>query len=326
MSRFKECEVSSVEQVCSFDDEYVYDLEMNQDEGYDPWFFANNILVHNSSYFSMQKLLSHSNTLLADQDGNVHEKAYDIIQEAEDALNKGVDRWARVALNSKDPRFFFKREAIAERGVFLNVKKRYILKILDDEGAKGVKYKYTGLSVVKTTMPKSLKPMVKNLFETMVETRDSNECQKIYNQIYEKFMKMDYNELAMVSGLSDYEKFGNGSSGFNTVKGATANFKAAYFHNQVLKDLGLQNKYPRVGSGDKVKYVYIKKNNKYGISIIGWQGDMPKEFNEFIDLDYKLMFEKTIISAIKSVYEAIEWKLFKPGTAPEIDLDSFFSQ
>ena len=44
-------EVTCVEQLEDFVDEYVYDLEM--EDSNQPWFFANDILIHNSLYFSL---------------------------------------------------------------------------------------------------------------------------------------------------------------------------------------------------------------------------------------------------------------------------------
>tara|TARA_R110000737_G_scaffold350372_2_gene389142 strand:+ start:8869 stop:11502 length:2634 start_codon:yes stop_codon:yes gene_type:complete len=278
-----------------------------------------------SSYISIQTLLDHLDKPLLDEDGLVSKDVYSIIQDTEDALNDGVDHWARIALNSKDPRFVFKREAIAERGIFQNEKKRYILKVVDDEGAVGVKFKYTGISVVRTSMPKALKPLIKELIEIMINTMDPVETQKYYNNINTLFNDMSYNELATTQGISDYEKYLPGCREFQVSKGGTANFKAAYFHNQLLKELGLENKYQKIGSGDKVKSIAVKSNNKYGITTIGWQGDIPKEFEDLLDIDYNVMFRKIILSSLENIYKAVEWNLFKPGKAPEIDLDSFFS-
>ena len=49
--------IVSCEQIGEFDDEYVYDLEIDE-EGYDnQTFFANDILVHNSNYVTFQEVV-----------------------------------------------------------------------------------------------------------------------------------------------------------------------------------------------------------------------------------------------------------------------------
>ena len=62
-------------------------------------------------------------------------------------------------------------------------KKRYILHVLDDEGIPVDKFKYTGVEVVRTTMPKAIKPHVKNIIETMIRTKDYNTTNTLFNEM-----------------------------------------------------------------------------------------------------------------------------------------------
>jgi len=107
-----------VEELNAFEDEYVYDLEMVDQE--QPWFYANDILVHNSSYISIAPLINNGVKFWEDQSkGLIHQETYDKIQEIEDYLNEGITKWARKALLTEDPRFVFKRESIADVATFL---------------------------------------------------------------------------------------------------------------------------------------------------------------------------------------------------------------
>ena len=50
--------IKSCDYVGEFDNEYVYDLEI-EEEGYDSQtFFANNILVHNSNYVAFEEVVN----------------------------------------------------------------------------------------------------------------------------------------------------------------------------------------------------------------------------------------------------------------------------
>ena len=84
--------------------------------------------------------------------------------EKENFLNEEIKVWGGKNLNSKDCRFIFKREVIADTGIFLQ-KKRYVMHILDDEGIPMDKYKYTGVEVVRSTMPDAIKPYVKGVID-----------------------------------------------------------------------------------------------------------------------------------------------------------------
>ena len=51
-------EIESVENVGYFENEYVYDIEVNESDYSDQTFFANDILVHNSNYVNFGRVLS----------------------------------------------------------------------------------------------------------------------------------------------------------------------------------------------------------------------------------------------------------------------------
>ena len=110
-------------------------------------------------------------------------------------LNKQIMIWGKKTFNSKDCRFVFKRECIAEVGVFLQ-KKRYVMNILDDEGAKINKTKYTGVEVVRTTLPNSLKPHMKNVIETMLSTQDYQKTNEAMKVVHEKFKDLPITDIA----------------------------------------------------------------------------------------------------------------------------------
>jgi len=122
----------------------------------------NDPIIYNdtdSSYVTISPLLKHMNIPLfieahspATKNIVVKSEVYDLVQDIEDYLNKHIETWARNTLNTISPRFVFKRESICDKGLFLQ-KKRYVLHKLDDEGDPCNTFKYTGVEVVRTTMP-----------------------------------------------------------------------------------------------------------------------------------------------------------------------------
>ena len=96
--------------------------------------------------------------------------------------------------------------------------------------------------------------------------------------------------------------------------------KAAYYHNLLVDKFGIDRKYEKIASGDKIRYFYVRKPNRYGISVIGYKYYYPKEFVEIFEPDYELMFEKIIFSTIERFYEAVNWTLKRPGTQTQTDL------
>tara|TARA_R100001163_G_scaffold54260_1_gene41591 strand:- start:757 stop:1761 length:1005 start_codon:yes stop_codon:yes gene_type:complete len=276
-----------------------------------------------SSYVSITPLVNKGLNFL---DGNdVHQDTHDKIQEIEDYLNDGVLEWAKKSLLSQDSRFVFKRECIADVGVFLQ-KKRYVMHILDDEGIKENKFKYTGVEVVRTTMPNAIKPYAKKIIETMLSTQSLSKTNQVLNETYDIFKKLTPEELAFVMGVKGYEKYAVACNEFNTVKSMPIHVKSAYFYNLLLDKLNTGNRYEDLGSGDKVRYMYVEKPNKYGLDSIGFKYDYPKEFHDIFKVDYEKMFEKILFQGIERFYDCVGWKIRKPAENVQVELFDLFSK
>lgn len=277
-----------------------------------------------SSYISIKNINEHLGQTLCDDTGRVSKQTYKTVQDIEDYLNEGIDQWARSNLNSKDPRFVFKRECIADVGMFLE-KKRYVLHVLDDEGIPVDKFKYTGVEVVRTTIPEPVKPYIKKIIETMMLSKNLGSTNKLLNETYDIFKDLSVEDIAFGMGCKEYDKYASKCDEFNTCKGMPIHVKASYMHNKILEKLGLENEYELIGNGDKVRYLYVQQPNRYGINAIGYKYYYPKEFKELFKVDRELMFDKIVFSIIERFYDCVKWKAKKPGMAVQTDLFDLLS-
>jgi DNA polymerase elongation subunit (family B) len=250
---------------------------------------------------------------------------YSSCDELEKYINDNISEWAIKFLRSEDPRFVFKRESICDNGIFIG-KKYYVLHMLDDEGVKVDKFKYKGVDVVKTTMPKKVKPYVKKVIEHMIATQSFKETNDLFNEAYEEFKKLPITDIAKISGMNNYSEYSARCNGMNTAKGMPSHLKAAYYHDLIVEQNVWSSKYEKFKNGDKVKMVYIKKPNKYDLNMIGFKGDWPEEFDSIFTVDYELMFGKVFYAAIERFYEAVGWKLRKPSENVKVELDDLFGE
>ena len=286
----------------------------------------NQCIVYNdtdSSYISVKPLITAGLPFTGD-DGKLTEEFFNEVQNIEDFLNDEIKVWGRKALNSKDCRFVFKREVIADVGIFLQ-KKRYVLHILDDEGIPMDKYKYTGVEVVRSTMPDAIKPHVKNIIETMLSTQSIAETNKALDNVYKIFKDLPVEDITFVSGIKGYERYAGQCDGYKTAKGMPIHVKAAYFHNLILKRLGVENKYETISSGDKVRYFYVEHPNPYNLSCIAYKYYYPEEFKKIFHADYDKMFEKILYNVIERFYDNVNWTPQKPGSAVQTNLFELLS-
>ncbi|NBW58254.1 hypothetical protein EBR43_10850 [bacterium] len=121
-------------------------------------------------------------------------------------------------------------------------------------------------------------------------------------------------------GIKGYEKYSAQCDGFKTAKHMPIHVKAAYFYNILLDRFSTGKKYEKISSGDKVRFFYTRQPNKFGIPVLGYKYNYPKEFAKCIEVDHELMFEKIIFSVIERFYEAVRWKLQTPGSQVQTDL------
>lgn len=276
-----------------------------------------------SSYISIRCINNFLNNKLSES-GKVTNKTYEIVQQIEDYLNVEITDWAKKNLNSKDPRFVFKRECIADVGMFLE-KKRYVLHVLDDEGIPVDKYKYTGVEVVRTTIPEPVKPYIKKIIETMMSTQNLGSTNKILNETYDIFKELPVESIAFAMGCKEYDKYASRCDGFNTCKGMPIHVKASYMYNKILEKYNIDHKYEAIGTGDKVRYLYVQQPNRFAANAIGYKYYYPEEFREIFKVDRELMFDKIVFSIIERFYSCVKWKAKKPGMAVQTDLFELLS-
>jgi hypothetical protein len=308
-------EIESVECIGEFEDEYVYDIEMSEDTEHT--FFANDMLVHNSVYLTINEILRLENIQLTDGKKSVTPEAKKLIEEIESVLNNEITEWAKKTLYTIDPRFVFKREVIADRGVFL-IKKRYILHVIDDEGVAVDKFKYTGVEVARSTTPKKVKSLIKAVTEKAIMTGDIRSANAEYADVFDQFSKMEPDDIAIRSSVNNLDQYASDIDIYSFKKGTPSHVKAAIAYNMLLVQHKLDKELEPIASGSKAKKLYCKPN-KYKLDAIAYQTALPKEFG--IEPDYEKMFDKLITSPIQKIYESLSWHL--PPIGKEVQTDMF---
>lgn len=273
-----------------------------------------------SNYITIQPILDKLKIPLH-VDKSVTEEAHKIVDDLEKIINKEILDWARSDLNSNDPRFEFKREAIADVGTFLQ-KKRYIIHILDEEGIACDKFKYVGVEVARSTTPKTIKEFIKKTIETAFLTQDTKKTNDVFRECYENFKKLNVVEAAFRKSVKDYEKYSSNASLNKFEKGTPCHVKASIAYNLLLKEYKILSKYEPIKSAQKIKYFYLNKN-PYNLDAIAFINDFPKEF-EKLKMDYDKMFEKIVVPPIENVYDAIGWRLPQMGKEVQTDLFDLF--
>ena len=235
-------------------------------------------------------------------------------------LDKSMEELGR-RLNCTDNRLKFKREVIASSGIFV-AKKRYALCVYDKEGVRYTKpwIKIMGMETARSSTPQLVRDKLKRAIEIILM---ENEQSLIYfvSNFRKMFFEQPIEKVAFPRGISGLEVYDDPDTIYK--KSTPIATKAALLHNHQIKKLNLQEAYPLLKEGDKIKFIHIKVPNPYGKhgrdKVMAFMGSTPKEFNLENYVDYEMQFEKTFLEPLKNVTNIIGWNV-----EVKVTLESFF--
>jgi len=88
-------------------------------------------------------------------------------------------------IKPKYNKFYLKQEVVADKALFMEVKKKYVLHIVDNEGKSVDEYDYKGMVMRRSEYPQHTKKCVSELIGMIFEN-DSIDFGKLYKYIEEK--------------------------------------------------------------------------------------------------------------------------------------------
>jgi DNA polymerase elongation subunit (family B) len=221
-------------------------------------------------------------------------------------------------MNAYDQKMQMKRENIADRGIW-TAKKRYILNVWDSEGVRysEPKLKMMGIEAVKSSTPAPCRKMIKDGLKIMMSGTE-DEVIEFIDECRQKFKSLPPEEIAFPRTASDIRKYSS-YAGIYT-KGTPIHVRGALLFNHYVKEKKLTNKYSLINNGEKVKYIFLKKPNIIQENVISFISEFPKELGLDKYIDYELQFEKSFLDPLKSILDAIGWRVEKTA-----NLDLFFA-
>lgn len=286
----------------------VYDIEVEDCHN----FFANNILVHNSNYMDFSKIKEKYHFDLDGLNNFVHEKVEPYLEHCFLEMQQ--------YMNHYQPVIAMKRECIADKAVFLSKKKRYALRVLDNEGLRyeHPHLKITGLEVIKSSTPAGVKDGLKGILNYVLENDRPGLIQYI-NKQRELFMKLPIDDIAIPRSITKYDAYTEeGIEERQKLQAATGTIRkiaipihnrAANMYNELIDKYKLNKEYMKIKSGDKIKMLFLTPDNPTGSNVIAYLDRFPKEFGLEQYIDKNMIFEKMFIDCVKNITDDFYWNL-----------------
>ena len=226
-----------------------------------------------------------------------------------------------ATLGCPENKIFFKREAIASAGMFI-AKKRYALLVQDLEGVRFTepKLKIMGLETARSSTPSVVRSKLKDSIKIIL-TKTPEELSKYVDEFYDEFMQLPIEDIASPRGVKGIAKYKDATDIYKS--GTPIATKAALLHNAYLKKTNLTKEVPEIKENDKIKFVFVKVPNPYGMggrdAVIGFIGKPPEMFQLKKYIDRKKQFDKTFGEPLDNILQAIGWSINQ-----QVTLESFF--
>ena len=237
------------------------------------------------------------------------QRILEIASEVQNYLNNSYDYFAKKFCNIDTHRFEIKQEVIAKAGLFVT-KKRYGMKIINDNGRVVDKMLVKGLDTVRSSFPVAMKELLAKLLEDILMEVPKDKLDE-YILNFKKSMKlMNFDKIAMPIGVRGIRKYAQiDETGLIISKlGTPVHVKASYAYNNFLTIQKL-NRYEKIGESQKIKWVYLK-NNPYGFKVIAYKGyEDPKKLMDFIKtyIDTDKIYKQALDKKIFMFYNALNW-------------------
>jgi len=224
----------------------------------------------------------------------------------------------REYMNCTDQKMVMKRETIAEKGIWTG-KKHYVLSVWNNEGVQynEPKLKIQGIEAVRSSTPAPCRNLIKDTVREIMRT-DEASVQKFIRDAKEYFKTLPAEDIAFPRSANNLDKYVDHANIYR--KGTPIHIRGSLLFNTHLERHDVQAKYERIHSGEKVKFLYLKKPNRLFENVVAFKDVLPEEFNIRDAVDYDTQFEKAFVEPIRTILDAVGWQVERRAT-----LEDFFA-
>jgi DNA polymerase elongation subunit (family B) len=194
------------------------------------------------------------------------------------------------------------REKIISDGIW-TAKKHYAFRLLmeDELLLKEPKYGFKGLECVKSSIPIAVRELQKEAIKTIL-TNVQN-VQNDMNNHKKTIMKLTPEAIGFPKTCNGIDKYSDKSG--RPIKGAQAHVKAVLAYNRYLKENQLENQYPLIREGEKVRFVWLKMPNIFDSETFAFINRLPKDPMILEYIDYEKMYFKSYEKPISDILDKL---------------------
>lgn len=321
--------ISSIERLEDFENEYVYDIGVNAD---DPYFFANDILVHNSVYFSAYPVLRKE--IDAGEVVWTKESVIDLYDTIAEQVSDTFPDFMLETFNV--PRNLGQviksgREIVGDTGLFIT-KKRYAIMVYDEEGRRKDsdgpgKLKVVGLDLRRSDTPKVVQEFLKDVLLLTLTTGEEDKVIEYIRTFKKQFGDLKPWEKGSPKAVNNLTKYGERLE--KSIKAKAKGIKKsadvpghvmASINWNLLRERNHDIHTNRIVDGQKIIVCKLKPENDYRMNSVAYPVDEPHLPDWFTNLPFdEAAMESTIVDKkIENLLGVLGWDLER--ASPRIEL------
>ena len=267
-----------------------------------------------SVYLSSVPLLKHRYNTDDWNDDQWAKSTNDLASEMQAYINTFYDVFAKKMFNIDTHRFEIKKEYVSRRSLWLNAKKRYAQWIIMDNGVPVNKMDVKGMDVVRSSFPTAFKKIMNDVLEgIIIKDLPKDEIDALILDFKTKMRHTKPEDIARTSAVKNIQKYAVKGVNLDKVgvfkKGTPVHVKAAMAYNDLLRYYECSYDYPPISDGDKIKWVYLKKN-PLELSQIAFRGEGdPQEILDYVQryIDIEKIYDRELDNKLGSIYDALLW-------------------
>ena len=221
-------------------------------------------------------------------------------------------------VNAYEQKMITKRENIASTGIW-TAKKRYMLNVWDSEGVRyqEPKLKMMGIEAVKSSTPAPCRSAIKEAIKIMM-TGTEDDLVSYIDSFRKKFDSLPPEEIAFPRSVNGLRKFKSSTSVYT--KGTPLHVRGTLLYNFHISKNKLEYKYPLVQEGEKIKYLFLHRNNPIHENVVSFLSTFPRELGLEGSIDRDTQFKKSFLDPLQIITNVIGWE-----TERKANLDFLFA-
>jgi DNA polymerase elongation subunit (family B) len=174
-----------------------------------------------------------------------------------------------------------------------------------------------GIEAVRSSTPSACRAKIKEALVVIMNSSEE-EVIRFIDDFREEFKTLPFEDVAFPRGCKGLTKYIDAASLYR--KGTPIHVRGALVYNNLLNEHKLQNRYQPVQEGDKVKFCYLKLPNPVRENVISVSNTLPRQLGLNKYIDYDTQFNKAFLEPIKTIVDAIGWRVEKQAS-----LEDFWS-